>query len=766
MSDWDWSNPDIGDMTSLGQSLLTLTAHRMQLFSTRNAIDAARTSVGETQWGGDGGAAWLADLTTSHALAQQIMDGFRAAANVISAYTAEVEEIKTEMAVQRQLEAEALELMRWSGEWYNPLDHLRELGEQQLGQSQMQQTAAAITALAIRRQDADNACVRDMAAALPENWSEQRAAFAAVGLESVDDLDPQSIADAMFELSNRLTASDAMQYDDVEMLDTFYELYGNDPEIMSQYFGLLGGEGTVEVIDMLAHQAHGTPDAVDAALLLRQSLSMVSLGWDQATAEGFADGLFTGEHYFPDGDVDNISAVGFLFGDSDEAPMGPQLALTTAVRVEELELATGNALQRFDTGMADHSGTNLLWREEGRELGEEMANPPGEVDISALVLETLGRHPEHALEFLSGNSPERITHWYQDRDWSMDGFEGAGALWNGVQYATADPADPHASATALAQANSEIMFGLAANESFVSEHLSDEGSMLLGAAIGLNFDTFSALIAGDYPPGQATGALGASGPGSWEYFILGSEEQTVPGAAVNYNIIQKLLGEVGANPTGALTLEVARALHEEHYFSEAGTDRDRFENAMERTNVLSGLIDGSAAGATLESAVRADAASDAQVQGIMDLITGGIGLVDMRVPHPVGVAIGIGINITADAITSAWQEALHEYDDIAAGTAEVIDVDQRIAMYANAERYYDFLQLEQQGVTAPPERDGYDSEAEYVDAYGDWYDEVIEHPSMPANGTADYDNSWALAWGLAAGDQGASVQNGTGDDEG
>lgn len=744
MSQWDWLHPENGDMGTLDASITKLFNARTALLEAKDGASGARDLADSGAWSGDSGTAWrIATLGVVNDI-PTVRQALSDASSAISSYTSEVISIQTATGTEKQKLADAMAVLwHFSGITLDPVANTVELIRKAIAQREVIEAEAAIVGLAQRRQAADETLVAALSTALPASWEDQRAAFAAVGLTSAVGLTNAAVVDAMVDMAQRIIDSKggAMDPAAVQAMNEFLTMWGNDDVVMEQFFEQLDAVGTLELIDALGFQYMGNSEALTVAQQVRSALALVSTGWSDTEAADFAAAMFAREPFGPDGEawgVDQWAAVGFLFSDSDNTPMGEQFTLAAAQQVDAIERDGGFPLITSMVGY--DTGGSALWLGENPDLRDAIFNnelpilvEPGLQDVAGEVFESLALYPDSALEFLADGSPERMQYWFGDRNWAdVDHFEAPAALWYAAIQAEDAPPGMDLE-TAVAQVNSQAMWGLATNGSFMSDYISDDAAWDLGAAIGLNLDSIAAFLGGDQVFTDASSEREAQGPSVVDYLLFGGAEgETRAGPALTVDIIAKLLGEVGVSQQGAESIALSVEVHEQAYFGAAAGNPEAIGQAMERINILTGLVDGSAVGATLADAERDDAASDAAVDAYMALIDKAVGLIPVPGGYFIGQAVGVATGAGSEWLANSWKESLHVYDGVAQAMDTQSDFQAFQAQVANGERLYDALGLEESTTIPPaPDIDDYDDDPEgYIADSESWYESVRAVPEV------------------------------------
>lgn len=739
MSNWDHLHPENGDMGALDGSTGTLSDSRSGLYNAEVGTQAARQLADYGVWSGTSGAAWRSktllvenDLTPPRT---SLTNAIRA----INAYVQEVGAIKIATAREKEKlrDAQAV-VMAFNGINLNPIDNAYEMVRKANAVREMAEAEIAIVGLGNRRQDADNALTNALRTAVPESWEATRRAFESVGLTSSSDLTPQAIANAMAGLSASIVAGEGGG--STEDLRRLLEIYGNDPEVMSEFFLQLGGANTVALIDELG-DSYGYSNGNDLSSLevaqrLRTGLSLASQGWDEPTATQFADELFNGT---PDAEMDNgwlepgrIAAIGYLFGDSANAPMGPTLTSAAAVQVDIWERTKGWEAVAYglpgtlgDPGMG---ATSLFGadRPHGAELftAPQNSSDPDQfwwsnIDAAGEIFETLGLYPDDAYEFLDGGSgePSRMDYWFGDRDWSVDGFDGIADLLAGAQQVEGGPySSPPIDAVAerMAELTSQGIWALAGNDSFLTENLTEDASGALATSIAPYLDGIAdyMLRRGPQDP-DGYGVFDAT------QFWSGSEVAT---PVLSDDVLSLFLAAVGSHDAGAQVVQSTIDGFQEYYIRAGIAHPELLDEGLSRSTWLQGALDGSGITGHIGAAERYDEAVDETIDGFMDVI-GALpipGLSDLG--GVAGVVGGYVQGQVEDALVQAWKDSLHTTDAV---TAQMSDQANALAVNATLNVGYQLQAVLGRDLEIPVQQPGQDPDA-YADEVNAWWTDTSQ----------------------------------------
>ena len=697
MSGWDRLNPEVGSTAALESSTDRLSDVRSRLYDAEVGARAARELASHQAWTGGGGTSWRIDTRSVEAELTPPRTTITNAIGAINAYIDELEAIKTATASEKQKlgDAQAV-LWRFNGIDLNPIDNGVELVRKANAMREISEAQFAIWQLGDRRQTADDALVQALRSAVPESWSEVRAAFEAVGLTSASDLTAQEIAEAMATLS--LSITDRNGGSARQDLLRFLEIYGNDPEVMSAYFRRLGGANTVALIDELGDSYGYTygndTDALELAQRLRAGLSIASQTWSESTAATFADQMFNAQ---PDSDVDagwfepgRVSGIAYLFADSANHPMSRALTIAVASQVDVWEREHGGLDIGYGApgtmGEPGMGATSLFGADapHGAELfvaAQQTSDPDrfwwSNIDMAGQVFETLGLYPQDAFDFLTADDA-RVEYWFGDRDWSVDGHEGIAALWSGAQQVPGGPFGPEYDAQVgeqVAELASMAIWELTGNEHFLTEHITELASGSFATALALHLDLIADMMLryDGYDPNGA-GVTDGTHP------FASDEQRFAP--VLSDDVLAKFLSEVGSHDVGAAVIHETIVQYQELYLAGGMGDPALLGEALDRATWLQGALDGSGITGRIEAAERYDAQVDAAIDAFKKVID--------LIPVPAASKILTGAGIVLDkgaewllgklqselvssgkgALFSAWKDSLHQTAQV---TAEMTD---------------------------------------------------------------------------------------------
>lgn len=661
MGNWTREDPGLVDTGSLGTAATGIQTTETTLGDARTVVTTAQSGMTVEVWSGDAPAAWTASLNTPVGSIDQIVTALSAARTAIGTYSETVSGISTRAATVKQTIFESNQVI--NRQFADPSGGPT---PEQLQQRQAQEQSAmgdltmarnAMEGLADERTIADSTLVLALTPPNATAWDAQRQALAAVGITSAGSLTPTAVSQAMAELGNQIASGDYSEAD-VTNLQTLYDLYGNDPQVIAQTNLAMGGENVVNLIDQLGHAAFDGSVPAAAALALAQSvrggLSVGSQRWTPATGQGFADEMMANASTMGGGAP---AAIGFLFGDPVNAPIGVTTTLALADMIDEEERGNYHIWQ--DSSPMP-GGTTLAI------LEEEQTGLPGirVVDMSGRVLETLGQYPAEALAWLTDGDADgvtgdgtlgenRVDYWFGERDWSTyDQFQGPAGLWAGTQQAPGGPGDgsvtlPDGTNNSpqvwhdSAQLTHDIMNALAGNESFVTENVSEMASVHIVAAITPQIPGFVE---------DPLNSMGDDGGGTLVSQVFGAGDPREY-ALVSKDVLAEILGTAGDHAAGAEALRTVVTNYQAALTEAASADNASVPGLTQRVVVLQGMLDGAADGSALGEATRQDEA----IEDALGMLSDAIGLI----PVP---GLGGAADIAQDYLLGQLLDAAEAHD--------------------------------------------------------------------------------------------------------
>ncbi len=526
----------------------------------------------------------------------------------------------------------------------------------------MRMAAQQLRTLADQRETADSTLTTALQPPASARWDQMQSALSAAGIDDIDDLTFENLGDAFANLADEIAEGDVTD-ENVQALQDFFSVWGEDTFVMSQFFLEVGGESTVSMIDNLGDAAitEGFDPAAALALatMIRGGLSTGSQIWMPSTSSDFADSMLEGASSTVGGAV---AAIGFLFSDEKNNPLGVNLTVAMADEIDRIE-RDPMSMQNggwYDT--SPNAGGRFLAQLEGETTG---LNGNRVDDLAGRVFSTLGTYPDAALDWLTATGedpygdgdlgPGRVEYWYGDRDWSADGsgdgFEGPGALWAGAQQAAGGPADATHTYNPetwdrVAELTTQIVRELTTNESFLPENLTSIGQVRIARGHLRPMPYFSENLSESDP--RTASALSIQ-----DALIGTTDPRSIPN--VTQAQLSQLLGtatwsdgdspSAGADVISQSVRQYQDALIALADFAPPGSAFAA--DALERVVELQGWLDGSGEGAALGEAGRHDAAVQEAIDGVSTVV----GLIPIPAVGDVLVEGGsVAIDVVQDAV--------------------------------------------------------------------------------------------------------------------
>jgi hypothetical protein len=658
MANWTADDPGRIDSGALGTTASTIQNTETSLTEARSTAVTAQGGITDSMWTGEAATTWVYSLSTPIGKIDAVLPELATVRDAIATYTTTVDDIKsrantyTERIVQANLTAMRQFMDPAGGP--EPLEALQRELEQQTANIERANAENLLAALATEREAADAALVSALSSPGGDNWDQQQAALAAIGITSASDLTPDAIAKGMAELGSELAKNGIYDAEDAAKLQSLYALYGNDPVIMSKMNLAMGGEDVISLVNAIDKAGADGWMAPGAALLLAQSvrggLSVGSQRWNEDTGEKFAQELYSGSASVHG--TDSWTSLAFLFGDEHGDPIG----VTTTVGLADIADANERGLPgAYDGQPGPGQGImgpgGFLSLAEAEQAGYDI-NRLG--DWTSRVFSTLGEYPDAAMDWLTSTEHDpysdapiypdepygsddlganRVEYWFGRRDSSLDGFEGVLALWEGAQSIPGGPTDgtayiPEAwdRASTLSHDVIERLIGdpratedaegyQPGNPHFQSENLSELGSVKLVEALA---PQLPGLVE---HPMTAENADGTSDPTA-PMNPFGVEGDPRVYANLSGDAVARILGMAGSTGAGAETLQAVVNDYQNTILGAAELGVYSPVDAAARVSVLQTVVDGSTAGVHLGEAARHDEA----VQSAIGLVETGVGM--------------------------------------------------------------------------------------------------------------------------------------------
>jgi len=580
-----------------------------------------------------------------------------------------------------------------------------------------------------RRRAADSVVISALSASMPASWADTSAGFAAAGITQSMLLSSTGAKDAMLELATRLAGSSLNDEnaEDVAALAAMYDVFGDNKNVMAQFYRELGGKATVELVEAIGEKMPNNIelDVADAlARQIREGLSLASSGWTQSNGASFAKSMF-------EADRGAWSSIGYLFNDPLNAPLGETTAIAAAGIVDEIERAGGSVFQ-YGSMMG---GTNLSYLDYPEDDDEYLRVQ----DASGPIFSTLGTYPDAAFDFLSDPDvgADRVQYWYEDRqNYDPDKFQGVSDLWLGAEVA-----GPHDGMTQddfdreSANLTSRVLNSLVDNQYFVPENISNSASASLGGVFMVNIEAFTEypinLAPDTYVEGVSIERQLANGESYWSPGVSGVD-------------MSVFLARAGSHPEGAGIITDGVAAYQQILLgiaAESGDPAQMYE-AFNKVTALQAAVDGADMGSVIDSAVR----SDERTEQMMDTIRDIVGLIPVKGASEILVDGGIWVfDVAQDKLidglleydTNAWtRQGEFAIDDMYSG------VDQRedIARFSIATNLYSMYDGALPGGTVGDlptlNIEAGDSEAQAKEKLAQYYADSNDWLSNPQNAAA------------------------------
>ncbi|MGV2903864.1 DUF6571 family protein [Microbacterium sp. AGC62] len=677
MTQWDELHPGRGNTGAVNDAATRVSNRNTGTETVRTALSNAATGTTEEIWAGDAGAAFRTSLAKPQTLCDELKTEFAAVQSALSAYATEVDRIRVATTAAHQAYATGYATWKAAEQEDSPFlpsaftpnapnatlgSNLWVPSGNKPGLYDMRMAAQQLRTLADQRETADSTLTTALQPPASARWDQMQSALSAAGIDDIDDLTFENLGDAFANLADEIAEGDVTD-ENVQALQDFFSVWGEDTFVMSQFFLEVGGESTVSMIDNLGDAAitEGFDPAAALALatMIRGGLSTGSQIWMPSTSSDFADSMLEGASSTVGGAV---AAIGFLFSDEKNNPLGVNLTVAMADEIDRIE-RDPMSMQNggwYDT--SPNAGGRFLAQLEGETTG---LNGNRVDDLAGRVFSTLGTYPDAALDWLTATGedpygdgdlgPGRVEYWYGDRDWSADGsgdgFEGPGALWAGAQQAAGGPADATHTYNPetwdrVAELTTQIVRELTTNESFLPENLTSIGQVRIAEGISVAMPYFSENLSESDP--RTASALSIQ-----DALIGTTDPRSIPN--VTQAQLSQLLGtatwsdgdspSAGADVISQSVRQYQDALIALADFAPPGSAFAA--DALERVVELQGWLDGSGEGAALGEAGRHDAAVQEAIDGVSTVV----GLIPIPAVGDVLVEGGsVAIDVVQDAV--------------------------------------------------------------------------------------------------------------------
>ncbi|MFB8189370.1 hypothetical protein ACFC14_08575 [Microbacterium sp. NPDC055988] len=680
MTQWDELHPGRGNTGAVADAATRVSNRSTGTETVRTALSNAATGTTEEIWAGDAGAAFRTSLAKPQTLCDELKTEFAAVQAALSAYATEVDRIRVATTAAHQAYATGYATWKAAEQEDSPFlpsaftpnapnatlgSNLWVPSGNKPGLYDMRMAAQQLRTLADQRETADSTLATALQPPASARWDQMQSALSAAGIDDIDDLTFDNLGDAFANLADEIAEGDVTD-ENVQAMQDFFSVWGEDTFVMSQFFLEVGGESTVSMIDNLgdAVMTDGFDPAAALALatMIRGGLSTGSQIWMPSTSSDFADSMLEGASSTVGGAV---AAIGFLFSDEKNNPLGVNLTVAMADEIDRIE-RDPMSMQNggwFDT--SPNAGGRILAQLEGETTGLDGNRVD---DLAGRVFSTLGTYPDAALDWLTSteNDPYgdgdvglgvgRVEYWFGERDWSADGsgdgFEGPSALWAGAQQAAGGPADATHTYNPetwerVATLTTQVVTALTGNDSFLPENLTSIGQVRLAEGISLSMPYFSEAI-------SDSNATAADGPFSMN-IMVGTDDISRAIPNLEPDVLAQLLGTAtwsdGETPSaGAAVMAQSVGQYQDALIAIADLAPDGSDvkaDLLERVVELQGWLDGSPAGSALAEASRHDAAVQEAIDGVSTVV----GLIPIPAVGDVLVEGGsVAIDVVQDAV--------------------------------------------------------------------------------------------------------------------
>ncbi|PRA82273.1 DUF6571 family protein [Microbacterium sp. MYb66] len=677
MTQWDDLHPGRGNTGGVNDAATRVSSRSTGTETVRTALSNAATATTEAIWAGDAGAAFRTSLTKPQTLCTELTTEFAAVQAALTAYATEVDRIRVATTAAHQSYATGYATWKTAQQedspflpsafTFNAPNPTLQAGlwvpsGSEPGLYDMRMAAQKLRTLATERETADSTLVTALQPPASQRWDQMQSALSAAGIDDIDDLTYDNLGDAFANLADEIAEGDVTD-ENVQALQDFFSVWGDDTFVMSQFFLEVGGENTVSMIDNLGDAAitEGFDPAAALALatMIRGGLSTGSQIWMPSTSSDFAESMLEGASSTVGGAV---AAIGFLFSDEKNNPLGVNLTVAMADEIDRIE-RDPMSMQNggwYDT--SPNAGGRFLAELEGETTGLDQNRVD---DLAGRVFSTLGTYPDAALDWLTATGddpygegdlgPGRVEYWFGDRDWSAegsgDGFEGPGALWAGAQQAAGGPADATHTYNPetwerVAELTTQVVRELTSNESFLPENLTSIGQVRIAEGISVAMPYFSENLSESDP--RTASALSIQ-----DALIGTTDPRSIPN--VTQAQLSQLLGTAtwsdGDSPSAGADV-IAQSVRQYQdaliALADIAPPGSAFAaDALERVVELQGWLDGSTEGAALGEAGRHDAAVQEAIDGVSTVV----GLIPIPAVGDILVEGGsVAIDVVQDAV--------------------------------------------------------------------------------------------------------------------
>ncbi|NTV38691.1 MAG: hypothetical protein HGA51_01860 [Demequinaceae bacterium] len=503
--------------------------------------------------------------------------------------------------------------------------------------------------------------------------------------KSVSDIREARVA-AIAEASRLADAVEGLSPDlkDIDALAGLLDAMASDPTLAGGFWAGRGGEDPLALMQKGLQQHMSSPDGLgflsdedEAAALafarsIRDSLAAGSTTWDESTARDFAARMVTGGDW-PGGTgfkTGTYQGVGFLFDDAASHPMGELFTVATAGLIDAVERPAGPDGVPRGTSWGDPAASSAYYEaiaradEVDRGAYEDGFAPSR--DPMGRVLDTLAVYPDAAWEWLSADGSVLVSgelaaasdkvDFYASRDWTADGWDGFGSLWessmgatDGLMSGTCD----EAKWMQIGDVANRVMEGLVSGQPdpFNGDALSDAGAASLGLAAAHLMPWTETNLYSPITTDDRTGTLGQTDFYEREYPGYGNTWTP----KFDSGMIGHFWGVVGGKDAGLATIQAGIDVTSAAHFAEANATNttEAWERAFESNGALQGTLAGSVGGVDIlqaryeDEVMRQRIALASEIAGLVPIP--GLDEAPKMVGFAVDQAIGAGWDAASDA---------------------------------------------------------------------------------------------------------------------
>lgn len=683
-------DPGQGNLHAISRFADVQRSRSDSLGTVKHDLIVLVNSVREHGWIGDTADAWKFRVRRQYPSIEAAADLARHWASAAESYHASVERLHRHAQAANEEIWNATHVL--NGLSHVPAEYMTPATQAQIQHYEDQRYSAhgKLNTLAIEREHVDAAFAAALrnhtSAGEATNWTALSQLYAGAATAADIAKAREELLAENLDRARKIISTGALDSETAD-LTSFLAAAANDPEIAGQFWLGVGGDDALDLLEgglrRLTDPNGGgfvDPDAADLGLdfgrAIRDSLAAGSTRWTEDEARDFAARMLTGQDWPGDTGVrrGNLAGVGFLFDDAGHHPMGESFTTATADIFDSWERGEGTPGEvggstRLDPMDADGAFNALVLAdqlERGDAYGSNVGDGYGApiLDPMSRVLDTLGTYPNAAWEWLSADgatlpdgSPamttDKVGYW-SSRDWSADGWDGFGSLWDGSMRADGGiAADGYTHQTWNGQCDvaSRIIQGLDAGGHLTVGSLSADGGASMGDAVGhlmpfAEFQRWSDQSSPEPGDGQVVGSDAPAGQ---------DPTRAMPYLSLNDfgDVVASIVSDDGgfaAIRTSVTQVEGALLQHA----NEAGT-YEAWDDALSRYAHLEASFEGAVGGADVLRARMDDAANRQRMQ-IVDFGTSflpGSGL-----PGAVGPRADFGIGQGVSGFTGSLTDQL------------------------------------------------------------------------------------------------------------